>query len=144
MRGIICVWQCSPSSTIIHRRPILCATAPVVPDPAKESRTKSPGFVAICKIRNNSFSGLGVANDSPVNKSFDSYLAILLSSAKSRGHHVSAVIPSLTSVKNFLTIGLPVSFVPNHILLSLNNSSYRVFETIQERVGGGINFKPDG
>src|SRR5712692_9059938 len=44
-RGMICVWQCSPSSTMIQRRPILWATAPVVPEPAKESRTRSPGLV---------------------------------------------------------------------------------------------------
>ena len=30
-RGMMCVWQCSPSSTMIQRRPILWATAPVVP-----------------------------------------------------------------------------------------------------------------
>ena len=45
---MMCVWQCSPSSTMIQRRPILWATAPVVPEPAKESRTRSPGLVAIC------------------------------------------------------------------------------------------------
>ena len=48
---MMCVWQCSPSSTMIQRRPILWATAPVVPEPAKESRTKSPGLVAISRIR---------------------------------------------------------------------------------------------
>ena len=39
-----------PNSTIIQYRPILWATAPVVPDPAKESRTQSPGEVAKSKL----------------------------------------------------------------------------------------------
>ncbi len=58
-RGMICVWQCSPNSTMIHRRPILCATAPVVPEPAKESRTKSPGLVAISTMYLKRPSGFG-------------------------------------------------------------------------------------
>jgi len=32
---------------MIQRRPSFCATAPVVPLPANESSTRSPGFVAI-------------------------------------------------------------------------------------------------
>jgi len=35
IRGIMCVWQCSPNSTMIHRRPILCPAAPVVPETSK-------------------------------------------------------------------------------------------------------------
>lgn len=48
------------SSIVIHRRPSLCATAAVVPDPAKQSRTRSPGFVAIRITRSSKRSGLGV------------------------------------------------------------------------------------
>ncbi|HXH58355.1 hypothetical protein [Iamia sp.] len=33
-------------SAVTHRRPIFCATAAVVPDPAKQSNTTSPGSVA--------------------------------------------------------------------------------------------------
>ena len=61
-RGMMCVWQCSPSSTMIQRRPILCATAPVVPEPAKESRIRSPGSVQACTIRSIRPSGLGNEN----------------------------------------------------------------------------------
>ena len=42
---------------MIQRRPILWATAPVVPEPAKESRTRSPGLVASSKQRLINFSG---------------------------------------------------------------------------------------
>ena len=136
-RGRQWVLQCSPSSMPIHLRPILCATAAVVPEPRKESSTQSPSLVAKVNILYNIFSGFGVAKESPLNKSFDSYFAILLSSANSRGHHVSAVIPSFTSVKNFLTIGLPVPFTPNHIRLSFKSSLYLSSDTTQERVGGG-------
>ena len=61
---MMCVWQCSPNSTMIQRRPILCATAPVVPEPANESSTKSPGFVESSSIRLRSNSGLGAENGS--------------------------------------------------------------------------------
>jgi hypothetical protein len=49
--GMMWVWQCSPSSICIQRRPILWATAPVVPEPAKESRVISPGLFASSRIR---------------------------------------------------------------------------------------------
>src|SRR5262245_49059177 len=42
---------------MIQRRPILWATAPVVPEPAKESSTQSPGFVVSSITRFNKPSG---------------------------------------------------------------------------------------
>jgi hypothetical protein len=65
---MMCVWQCSPSSTMIQRRPILWATAPVVPDPAKESKTRSPDWVATRRVRSKSFSGLGVSKEASPGK----------------------------------------------------------------------------
>ena len=72
------VWQCSPSSTMIQRRPILWATAPVVPEPAKESRTRSPGLVAISNNSLKSRSGFGVANDIVAEKASDLVLCLLI------------------------------------------------------------------
>jgi hypothetical protein len=43
-RGTQCVAACSPISMPIQRRPILWATAAVVPLPRKESNTMSVGF----------------------------------------------------------------------------------------------------
>jgi hypothetical protein len=47
-------------SDVIHRRPILCATATAVPDPAKRSTTSSSGLLAMWMMRSRSASGLGV------------------------------------------------------------------------------------
>lgn len=41
----------SPISIPMYRRPILWATAAVVPEPRKESRTRSPGLVEISRMR---------------------------------------------------------------------------------------------
>ncbi len=67
------------NSTMIQRRPILCATAPVVPEPAKESRTQSPVCEPSSKIRFKSSSGLGVAKGSASLKALTSCAAILFS-----------------------------------------------------------------
>src|SRR5699024_3949650 len=50
------------TSTPIQSRPILCATAAVVPDPAKKSSTVSPASVATAIIRWIRRSGFGVEN----------------------------------------------------------------------------------
>ena len=63
-RGRQCVAACAPISMPIQRRPILCATAAVVPEPRKESRMRSPGLDAMCKANEINSSGFGVANGS--------------------------------------------------------------------------------
>ena len=49
---------------MIERRPILWATAPVVPEPAKESSTRSPGLVAMSNNPIKQFFRFGVPNHS--------------------------------------------------------------------------------
>ena len=48
------------SSTRTNLRPSARATAPVVPEPAKKSRTRSPGRLDACTIRRRIASGFCV------------------------------------------------------------------------------------
>lgn len=74
---------------MIHRRPILCATTPVVPEPANESRTQSPGVVEIVMMRSRSFSGFGVSKDgSPGNNARISFFDVRLLPTSSLVHSV--------------------------------------------------------
>jgi len=96
-RGMMCVWQCSPSSTMIQRRPILCATAPVVPEPAKESRTRSLGLVATSRTRRIRRSGFGVSKTFSELKARTSNLASWLCPTSSLDQNVAGGRVGLSS-----------------------------------------------
>lgn len=132
-------------STATHRRPILWATADVVPEPTKGSSTMSPGFVAMWMMRCKRRSGLGVekgARSGP--RETTSALAFPVVPISVCGHMVTGTSPAATSVRNFLTLGTPCPALPKEIRLSRSNSSYRDSVYSQQRPGGGVTTLPDG
>jgi hypothetical protein len=128
----------------IQRRPILWATAAVVPLPKKLSRTRSPGLVARVRIRSIKRSGLGVAKTDSALNAFTSFFASWLSPTSSLSHKVKGTKPSCTSVKNLLKRGTLSPLAPNQILFSEINSSIRFSEKRQLVPAGGITSLPEG
>src|SRR6218665_1238071 len=143
-RGIMWVWQCSPNSTMIQRRPILWATAPVVPEPAKESRMRSSGFVANSMMRFISRSGFGVSNAlSAPKRAITSFFASLLCPTSELVHHVQAATPSCSD-KNVLTRGRAEPSLPNQIRLSFLRFSKALSMLPQHLPAGGSKITPEG
>ena len=143
IRGMIWVWQCSPSSIMIQRLPILCATAPVVPDPAKESRTRSLGFVAISNMRRISFSGLGVANESSGFIALTSSRASWLFPASVCSQIVAGGVPEIfNSLKKVFREGFAFPSVPNQISSFSSNLRRVSAGNLGEVPLGGIHTNP--
>ena len=145
-RGRQCVAAWSPISMPIQRRPILCATAAVVPEPRKLSRTRSPGLVAMWRMRWIRRSGLGVAkmSRSSGNKFFTSLLPSSFRPDSSPDHQVVGTIPSRTSVRNRLRLGIASPLEPNQTRFSLFNSSNDSGGTDQLRPLAGHTSLPEG
>ena len=97
---------CSPISMPIQRRPILCATAAVVPEPRKEprkeSRTRSFSCVAIWGMRCKRRSGLGVPKRFWLNRLRISFFASSLCPSSSNVQIVVAGMESVTSLRKRL------------------------------------------
>ena len=96
--------------------PILWATAAVVPEPRKESKTRSPGSEARSKIRSTRRSGLGVAKTSSGLNCLTSLLASWLCPTSSKCQMVLEGTPCLfKSHKNVFLDGIDVPSFPNQI-----------------------------
>src|SRR4030042_4473236 len=121
---------------MIQRRPILCATAPVVPEPAKESRTQSPGLVAISRTLFISRSGFGVPKlTSAPNSSFASVLDSPVWPTSSWGHHVQGTTP-FDLLRNSLRRGTPFPSRPKYARLSATSLLYSDWMIFQQFPGG--------
>src|ERR1700679_3073997 len=146
-RGRICVLQCSPSSTIIQRRPILWATAAVVPDPPNESSTISLGWEERSSTRFISRSGLGVWNTSAsaLTTAITSFFASCVLPTSSCVQILGGTIPYMTSFKNRFKPGTLFLSLPHQTRLSLSNSSNFNFDTRQYiPLGGPAITRPAG
>ena len=135
-RGRQCVRACSPISMPIQRRPILCATAAVVPEPRNESRTRSSGLVAMWRILCIRRSGFGVPKTSSPNNSTTSRFASCVCPTSSYDHHVWGTIPCFTSVRSAVELGIAAIF-PDHIRLSASSSRSFDSATLQNMAFGG-------
>ena len=88
------------------------STAPVVPDPANKSSTRSPGFVAISIMRLRRRSGLGVEKICPYRRElWLSFFASSVCPVSSCGHHVFGTIAD-ASLRNCLNDGAPSPSLP--------------------------------
>ena len=96
----------SSSSHVTHLRPIFWATAAVVPEPAKQSSTMSPGFVAMWMICERRRSGLGVSNGiEPGKSSLRCCFALRVVSTSSASNKLVGIRLSGTSDLNRLNFG---------------------------------------
>ena len=108
----------------------------VVPEPAKKSKTRSSGFVAIWRILLIKSIGLGVSNTFSGKIDNKSLLACCVSQTSLRYQIVIGVIPCFTSDKNRFNLGKLSLFLPKNIRLSSINSCILFLFVIQHLPGG--------